>query len=170
MHYFHYKEGTLHCEEVPIRKIVEAVGTPLYIYSHRTLERHFRAFQDAFREVPHLVCFSVKANSHLAVLRTFINLGGGLDVVSGGELFRGLQAGVDPEKVVFAGVGKSEAEIGYALRKGVLMFNVESGEELSAIEDVARRMGCVARVALRVNPDVDPQTHPYIATGLKRSK
>lgn len=151
-------------------RIASEVGTPVYIYSHATLTRHYQALDEAFAEVPHLICFALKANANLAVLKLFADLGGGLDVVSGGELFRGLKAGVSPERIVYAGVGKSRDEIAYALKSDILMFNVESDQELRLIHEVASGMGMRARVALRVNPDVDPQTHPYIATGLKQSK
>jgi diaminopimelate decarboxylase len=140
------------------------------LYSHATLTRHFQVFDQAFASVPHLVCFALKANANLAVLKLFSDLGGGLDVVSGGELFRGLKAGVSPQRIVYAGVGKSRNEIAYALKADILMFNVESGQELRLIHEVASGMGAKARVALRVNPDVDPKTHPYISTGLKKSK
>lgn len=170
MHYFEYKNGWLHAEEVPIARLAEEVGTPLYIYSHKTLVRHFRVFEEAFSSVPHLICFAMKSNSNIAILRLFSELGGGLDIVSRGELFRGLQAGVPPERVVFAGVGKSDDEIAFALEQGVLMFNVESEDELRNIDAVAGRVGKTAPVAIRVNPDVDPNTHPYIATGMKKSK
>ncbi len=170
MHHFHYRGVDLYCEEVPLARIASQVGTPAYIYSHATLTRHFRVFDEAFAGVPHLICFAMKANATLAVLRLFSDLGGGLDVVSGGELFRGLKAGVPPQRIVFAGVGKSREEIAYALKSDILMFNVESGQELRLISEVAAGMGMRARVALRVNPDVDPKTHPYISTGLKKSK
>jgi diaminopimelate decarboxylase len=170
MHHFHYRGDDLYCEEVPIARIASEVGTPAYIYSHATLTRHFQIFDRAFAAVPHLVCFALKANANLAVLKLFADLGGGLDVVSGGELFRGLKAGVPPQRIVYAGVGKTRDEIAYALKSDILMFNVESGQELRLIHEVASGMGATARVALRVNPDVDPKTHPYIATGLKKSK
>jgi diaminopimelate decarboxylase len=170
MHHFHYRGDDLCCEDVPVSRIASEVGTPTYIYSHATLTRHFRVFDQAFAAVPHLVCFALKANANLAVLKLFSDLGGGLDVVSGGELFRGLKAGVPPERIVYAGVGKSRDEIAYALKADILMFNVESGQELRLIQEVASGTGAKARVALRVNPDVDPKTHPYIATGLKKSK
>ena len=170
MHHFHYRGDDLCCEDVPVSRIASEVGTPTYIYSHATLTRHFRVFDQAFAAVPHLVCFALKANANLAVLKLFSDLGSGLDVVSGGELFRGLKAGVPPERIVYAGVGKSRDEIAYALKADILMFNVESGQELRLIQEVASGMGAKARVALRVNPDVDPKTHPYIATGLKKSK
>lgn len=170
MHYFEYKDGQLHAEDVPVARLAEEVGTPLYIYSHKTLVRHFKVFDEAFAEVPHLICFAMKSNSNIAILRLFSELGGGLDIVSRGELFRGIKAGVSPEKIVFAGVGKADDEIAYALEQGVLMFNVESEDELRNIDAVAGRVGKKAPVAIRVNPDVDPETHPYIATGLKKSK
>ncbi len=170
MHHFHYRGDDLYCEEVPVSRIASEVGTPTYIYSHATLTRHFQEFDQAFASVPHLICFAIKANANLAVLKLFLDLGSGLDVVSGGELFRGLRAGVVPQRIVYAGVGKSRDEIAYALKADILMFNVESGQELRLIHEVASGMGAKARVALRVNPDVDPKTHPYIATGLKKSK
>jgi len=170
MHYFQYKNGDLYCEEVPIATIADSVGTPFYLYSHKTLVRHFKAFDSAFEKVRHLVCYSVKANSNLALLRIFVKLGAGLDVVSGGELFRALKSGVDPKKVVFSGVGKTEEEIEYALNSGILMFNAESSQELSRIDEIAGRLGTRAPVAIRVNPDIDPKTHPYISTGLRENK
>ena len=170
MHHFHYRGDDLYCEEVPVSRIVSRVGTPAYLYSHATLTRHFRVFDEAFAGIPHLICFAMKANANLAVLKLFSDLGGGLDVVSGGELFRGLKAGVPPQRIVFAGVGKLREEVAYALKSDILMFNVESGQELRLINEVAVEMGMRARVALRVNPDVDPKTHPYISTGLKKSK
>lgn len=170
MHYFHYKDGDLYCEEVPLVTIADSVGTPFYLYSHKTLVRHFKAFDSAFEKVRHLVCYSVKANSNLALLRIFVKLGAGLDVVSGGELFRALKSGVDPKKVVFSGVGKTNEEIEYALNSGILMFNAESSQELARIDEIAGRLGTRAPVAIRVNPDIDPKTHPYIATGLRENK
>ncbi len=170
MRHFEYRNGELYAEDVPLARLAEEVGTPFYAYSHETLSRHFRVFDEAFSSVPHLVCFAMKSNSNLAILRLFGAMGGGLDIVSGGELFRALKAGVPPGRVVFAGVGKSDEEIAFALEQGVLLFNVESEEELANIGAAARRLGARAQVAIRVNPDVDPQTHPYIATGLKKSK
>ena len=167
---FEYRDGELFCEEVPLREIAEGVGTPCYVYSSSSLTRQFRAFDEAFRDLPHLICFAMKANENLAVLKLFANLGGGVDIVSGGELFRALEAGVPPERIVFAGVGKSTEEIIMALKRGILMFNVESPEELDEINHVAKNFGRKAPVALRVNPDVDPETHPYISTGLRKSK
>lgn len=170
MHYFQYRNKELFCEEVPLRKIAQKVGTPFYLYSYRTLKRHFQTFDSAFARVPHLICYSVKANSNLAVLRTFFNLGGGADIVSGGELMRALRAGVDPQKIVFSGVGKKVEEIKYALDSNILIFNAESSQELITIDSIARKAGKAARIALRINPDIDPFTHPYITTGLKENK
>lgn len=170
MHHFQYKGKELYAEDVAIKDIVAKVGSPVYIYSQATLERHFRAMDEAFASVPHTICYSVKANSNLAVVKNFINLGGGADIVSGGELYRALKAGVDPQKVVYSGVGKKDDEIEYALNTGILMFNVESEQELTRISEIAGRMGKKAGIAIRVNPDVDPQTHPYITTGLKNAK
>ncbi|MDH3503797.1 MAG: diaminopimelate decarboxylase [Nitrospirota bacterium] len=170
MHDFHYQGDELFCEEVPIRQITEQVGTPCYIYSHRTLIRHFHAFDQAFIAIPHIVAFAMKSNSNLTVLRLLAKEGSGADIVSGGELFRALTAGMPPNKIVFAGVGKSKEEIRYALESDILMFNVESPGELQQINEVAGSMGLRAKVALRINPDIDPQTHPYISTGLKKSK
>jgi diaminopimelate decarboxylase len=170
MNHFQYKGDELYAEEVAVKDIVAAVGSPAYIYSQATLERHFKAMDSAFATVPHTICYSVKANSNLAVLKTFINLGGGVDIVSGGELYRALAAGVDPKKVVYSGVGKKDDEIVYALESGILLFNVESEQELDKINEVAGRIGKKAGIAIRVNPDVDPETHPYITTGLKKAK
>ncbi len=170
MNHFQYKNNELYAEDVAIKEIVAKVGSPVYIYSNATLERHYKAFDDAFSEMPHTICYSVKANSTQSVLRTFINLGGGVDIVSGGELYRALQAGVNPQKVVYSGVGKKDDEIEYALNSDILMFNVESEQELTRISEIASRMGKKAGIAIRVNPDVDPGTHPYITTGLKNAK
>ncbi|MDY6987661.1 MAG: diaminopimelate decarboxylase [Thermodesulfobacteriota bacterium] len=170
MHHFDYKKNQMYCEDVPVSEIARKVGTPFYCYSHATLRHHFLTFERAFEGVRHLVCFSAKSNSNLAVLGLFAGLGGGLDIVSGGELFRGLKAGVPPKKIVFSGVGKGEEEIAYALDSDILMFNVESFQELLLIDQCAARLNKRAPVALRVNPDVDPKTHPYISTGLKKNK
>ena len=167
---FHYRDGELYCEAVPLRTIAEQVGTPCYVYSHATVLRQFRAFDSAFNEIPHLVAYAIKANSTLALLRLLAREGAGADIVSGGELYRVLQAGIEPQRIVFAGVGKSDSEIRYALESNILMFNVESSAELRAIDRVAGAMKVKARVALRINPDIDPKTHPYISTGLKKSK
>jgi diaminopimelate decarboxylase len=170
MHDFQYRGNELFCEEVPVRGIAETVGTPLYLYSLNTLENHFRAFQNAFSGIDHLICFSVKANSNISILRIFIRMKGGVDVVSGGELFRSMKAGASPDKIVYSGVGKREDEIEYALELPILMFNIESTQELVLIDRIAGRMKTKAPIALRVNPDVDPKTHPYISTGLKKNK
>jgi diaminopimelate decarboxylase len=170
MHHFQYVEDELHCEGVPLGKIIEQVGTPSYVYSHATLHHHFTVFDKAFEEVPHLTCFAVKACSNLAILRLFASMGGGVDIVSGGELFRARQAGVPADRIVYAGVGKTGREIDYALSEGILMFNIESTRELEVINDRAGDLGVKARIAIRINPDVDPQTHPYISTGMKKNK
>ena len=170
MNDFQYREGEFYCEDVPLSRIAKEVGTPCYVYSHHTLVRHFRVYDSAFQNIPHIVAFAMKANSNLAVLRLMAKEGSGVDIVSGGELFRALKAGVPPGKIVFAGVGKKPEEIRDALKADILMFNVESSAELQVINDVAASMGVKARVALRINPDIDPKTHPYISTGLKKSK
>jgi diaminopimelate decarboxylase len=170
MHDFQYHGDQLYCEEIPIQTIAQQVGTPFYLYSLNTLENHFRAFANAFSKVEHLICFSAKANSNLAILRVFVRLGGGVDVVSGGELFRAMKAGAQPDKIVYSGVGKRLEEIEYALELPILMFNVESSQELVAIDRIAGKMGTLAPIALRVNPDIDPRTHPYVSTGLKKNK
>ena len=170
MHYFEYHNGELFAEGVPVRRIAREVGTPVYIYSLATLRRHFSVFDRAFARLPHLVCFSMKSNSNLAVLRVFVKEGGGFDIVSAGELFRALKAGADPKRIVFSGVGKKREEIEFALKAGILMFNVESEQELTVLNDIARGLGTKAPISLRVNPDVDPKTHPYISTGMKKSK
>jgi diaminopimelate decarboxylase len=170
MHNFEYRQGELYCEQVPVSQIAKQVGTPCYIYSHATLTRHIRAYDSAFKNIPHLIAFAMKANSNLAILRLMAKEGSGVDIVSGGELFRALKAGVPASKIVFAGVGKNADEIRDALKAGILMFNIESSAEMHAINDVAASMGKIAPVALRINPDIDPKTHPYISTGLKKSK
>ena len=170
MHDFHYQDNQLYCENVSIKEIAHKVGTPCYIYSHKTLVRHIRAFDQAFAAIPHTIAYAMKANSNIAILRLMAMEGSGADIVSGGELFRAMKAGVPPTKIVFAGVGKSGDEIGQALKADILMFNVESAGELQLINEVAGKMGLRARVALRINPDIDPKTHPYISTGLKKSK
>ncbi|MCL1925656.1 MAG: diaminopimelate decarboxylase [Syntrophorhabdaceae bacterium] len=171
MHHFAVnRQGKLCCEEYPLEEIARQMGTPVYVYSHATLERHFKVFDEAFSSIPHIVCYSMKANSNGSVVRTFARLGSGADIVSGGELARAIAAGVSPKKIVYSGVGKSVPEIEEALRRGILMFNVESREELERINVIARRMRKRAPISIRVNPDVDPKTHPYISTGLKKNK
>ncbi len=170
MNYFNYRGDELYCEDLSVEALAEAQGTPFYLYSLETLRRHYQVFDRAFASIPHQVCFSAKANSNIAILRALINEGGGVDVVSGGELFRALEAGADAKKIVYSGVGKTREEIRYALEADILMFNVESSQELEVIDDVAREMGTKAPIALRVNPDVDPRTHPHISTGMKENK
>jgi len=170
MDHFEYRNGQLHAENVAIADIARAHGTPCYVYSRATLERHWHAFNDACGAQPHLVCYAVKANSNIAILNLFARLGSGFDIVSAGELERVLRAGGDPGKVVFSGVGKKAAEIRKALEVGIRCFNVESEAELDRINAAAGDMGKIAPISLRVNPDVDAQTHPYISTGLKENK
>ncbi len=170
MDFFEYVGGELYAEAVPVRRIAEEFGTPTYVYSRKTLERHWWSFENALADVPHLVCYAVKANSNLAVLNLFARLGSGFDIVSAGELARVVAAGGEPSKVVFSGVGKRDDEIEAALQTGIRCFNVESAGELERLNDIARASGVCAPVSIRVNPDVDAQTHPYISTGLKDNK
>jgi diaminopimelate decarboxylase len=167
---FEYRDGVLHAEQVPLPAIAAEFGTPAYVYSRAAIEERFRAISAPLSGRDHLVCYAMKANSNLAVLAVLARLGAGFDIVSGGELARVLAAGGDPGKVVFSGVGKTEAEMRAALAAGVLCFNVESAAELDRLDRVARAAGRRARVSIRVNPDVDPKTHPYISTGLKENK
>ena len=166
---FRYVDNELYAEDVRVSDIVNEVGTPVYVYSKKHFIDQFTKFDSAFKR-DHIVCFAVKANSNLAVIKTFADLGAGADIVSKGELFRALKAGVDPSKIVFSGVAKTKDEIEYALESGILMFNVESYDELLNIDAVAREKGKRAPISFRVNPDVDPKTHPYISTGLKKNK
>ena len=170
MHHFQYVNGELYCEDVALEKIAEEVGTPVYVYSSKTLARHFQAFDSAFEGVERLICFSTKSNGNLAILNALGRMGGGADIVSGGELFRALKAGIPANRIVYAGVGKTQQEIDQALNAGILMFNVESSQELEAINERAGILGVKAPISIRVNPDVDPKTHPYISTGLKKNK
>ena len=170
MHYFEYRGGALHCEQVPLEQIAAEVGTPAYIYSEATLSRHVRVFDEAFQAVPHLICYAVKANSNINILRRFAQWGTGFDIVSGGELFRVLRASGSAAKVIFAGVGKTPDEIRYALDAGILFFHVESSAELELIHQIARDAGKRAPISIRANPDVDPRTHPYISTGMQKHK
>ena len=170
MHHFEYKAGELFAEGVPLSKIASEVGTPTYVYSYQTIERHYRVFSEAFADLPHQICFSMKCNSNLALLSAFAKWGSGVDIVSGGELFRALKAGIDPKKIVYSGVGKTSTEMIAALKAGILMFNVESEAELLTLDQVAQALKKKAPVSLRINPNVDPKTHPYISTGLKKSK
>lgn len=170
MHYFKYKNSELYAEDIPIREIAEKTGTPLYIYSHKTLLRHLDAFKSSFNSYPHIICFALKANSNNALLRILAKKGCGADVVSGGELFIALKSGIPAKRIVYAGVGKTEEEIAYALKSKILMFNVESRDELITINNIAGNLGVKAPIALRVNPDISTHTHPYISTGLKKHK
>ncbi|MEJ2729161.1 MAG: diaminopimelate decarboxylase [Deltaproteobacteria bacterium] len=170
MHHFTYRENELYCENVPVQKIAAEIGTPFYLYSHATLTRHFNAFSEAFAGIKKLICFSAKANTNLAILKLFATAGCGLDIVSGGELFRGIQAGFATNRIVYSGVGKRVDEIDYALKSDILMFNLESLDELKLINQRAGQLNQRARIAIRVNPDVDPKTHPYISTGLMKNK
>lgn len=170
MDFFDYKNGRLYAEDVALESIAEQYGTPCYVYSRATLERHYHAFNDAFGEQPHLICYSVKANSNIGILNLLAHLGSGFDIVSVGELERVLTAGGDPKKVVFSGVGKRADEMQRALEVGIRCFNVESIGELERLNDVAAAMGKIANISIRVNPDVDAKTHPYISTGLKENK
>ncbi len=170
MHHFKYKNGELYAEEIPLSELADKFGTPLYVYSRKTIERHFRTYLDAFRYIEHIVCFAVKSNPNPSILRLLAKMGAGADIVSGGELYLALKAGIPPEKIVYTGVGKTEEEIRFALKSGILMFNIESEEELREIDNIAKKMGKKARIGLRVNPEVDAKTHPYISTGLKKYK
>ena len=170
MHDFHYVGAELHCERVPIRSLIARFGTPLYVYSQHTLTDHFEKLERALEPLDHLICYAMKANSNAALMRTLANLGSGFDVVSEGELRRVIAAGGDPRKCVFAGVGKTESEIEFALRKGIYSFNVESEPELQRINRVAGRLKKIAPVAVRVNPNVDAGTHAKITTGTYKNK
>lgn len=167
---FHYVEETLHCEQVSLKQLAKEVGTPLFVYSRRAIEENYRKFDQALSEIPHLICYAVKSNANLTILRLFRELGAGFDIASGGELFRTRQVGADPQKIVFSGVGKTNSEIDYALNTNLLAFNVESPAELENIEARGKFLNRIARVSFRVNPDIDAETHPYIATGLQEHK
>jgi diaminopimelate decarboxylase len=162
---FHYEAGVLRCEDVPLSEIAQTTGTPVYVYSHSALERAYQELDEAFSGLDHLVCYAVKANGNLAVLRALASFGAGADIVSVGELYRAMRAGFDPKKVVFAGVGKTEKELVAGLGERILLFNVESASELEHLDRLASRHGKRARIALRVNPDVDAETHEHVATG-----
>lgn len=170
MHHFSYLENRLYCEDVSIETIAREVGTPCYIYSHATLTRHFEVFDSAFKPISHLTCFAVKANSNIGILNILGRLGAGMDIVSGGELYRVRKASIPAESIVYSGVGKTIKEIDYALSEGILMFNIESSQELEVINSRAGALGVKAPISIRINPDVDPQTHPYISTGLRKNK
>ena len=170
MQFFGYSGGRLHCEDVPLDQIAREMGTPVYVYSETAMCRQVQLFRDAFQQVPHLICYAVKANPNLSVVRRLAEWGIGFEIVSGGELFRVLRAGGSAGKVVFDGPGKTVEEIRYALESNILFFNVESAAEAALIAETARQTGKRARVSLRTNPDVDPMTHPYISTGMKEHK
>lgn len=170
MDYFNYQHGQLYAEDVPVLEIAKEFGTPTYVYSRKTLERHFRVFDEALGDHPHKICYAVKANSNLAVLNVLARLGAGFDIVSGGELARVLEAGGDPHKVVFSGVGKLKTELEQALKANIFCFNIESKPELELLNQVASELGKTAPISIRVNPDVDAKSHPYISTGLKENK
>lgn len=170
MNHFHYRNKELYAEDVRVGDISRAVGTPFYLYSHATLERHFSAFDGAFSQIPHITCYSCKANTNIALLRLMAKLGGGADIVSGGELAAALQASIPPERIVYSGVGKTEEEISYAAKSGIAMINIESEGELKRIAAVGKRLGKRVPVSIRVNPEIDAKTHPYITTGLKKNK
>lgn len=167
---FHYQNGELYAEDVPLSQLADQFGTPCYVYSRAALEQNFQAYEDALTDLPHLTCFAVKSNSNLAVLDVLARRGAGFDIVSGGELARVLAAGGKAERIIFSGLGKTEQEIAQALQAGILCFNVESEPELARINAVGARLGMTAQISLRVNPDVDAGTHPYISTGLKENK
>ncbi|MCI5167686.1 MAG: diaminopimelate decarboxylase, partial [Candidatus Electrothrix sp. GM3_4] len=166
MNHFTYKNGILHCEDKPVQDIAKEIGTPFYLYSTATLQRHFGAFNSGFTGMKHQTCFAVKACSNLSILNIFAKMGGGADIVSGGELFRAMKAGIDPQKIIYSGVGKTRTEIRESLEADILMFNVESPQELDRIQEIAAEMKITARIAFRINPDVNPKTHAYISTGL----
>ncbi|HBL23195.1 MAG TPA: diaminopimelate decarboxylase [Deltaproteobacteria bacterium] len=170
MDYFEYRNGELFCEDVPVKAVARKVGTPFYLYSYGTFERHFRVFDGAFADMPHLVCYSLKANSNGALVRTVAKLGGGADIVSGGELYRALEAGIPAERIVYSGVGKSAGELRYAIEAGIRMINIESEGEFLVLKKLSRKMKKKVPVSIRVNPEIDPKTHPYITTGLKKNK
>ncbi|HOJ70629.1 MAG TPA: diaminopimelate decarboxylase [Syntrophorhabdaceae bacterium] len=170
MNFFHYKDNELYCEDLSVAEIVKKTGTPVYIYSYKTLKRHFEVFDGAFKGLPHIVCYSCKANSNISIIAVFGRLGGGADIVSGGELFRASMAGIPPERIVYSGVGKTKEEIKDAVKSDILMINIESEAELNVISRIAEQMKKEIRVSIRVNPEIDPKTHPYITTGLKKNK
>jgi len=170
MDYFNYQENQLFAECCSVREITEQFGTPCYLYSRATLERHWQAFDQAFGSHPHLICYAVKASSNIAILNILARLGSGFDVVSIGEMERVIAAGGDPKKIIFSGVGKREDEIRAALNTGIHCFNIEVSKEIDRINTIAKELGCIANISIRVNPNVDAKTHPYISTGLKENK
>jgi diaminopimelate decarboxylase len=170
MHHFEYKHDELYCEQVPIAYIADQVGTPFYLYSHATITRHFRVFDTAFTGLDHLTCFSVKSNSNIAILKTLALEGAGADIVSGGELLRALRAGIPTDKIVYSGVGKTPADIERALQSHIFMFNIESLQELHAVNRIAGKTANKASISIRVNPDIETETHPYLTTGIGENK
>jgi len=170
VNYFAYQNGSLHAEDLPVARIAGEVGTPLYIYSYATVERHFLVFDRAFARIPHMTCYSCKANTNIALLRLMARLGGGADIVSGGELAAAFRASIPPERIVYSGVGKTEEEIVFAVSTGIAMINIESAGELRVVASVGRRLGKRVPVSIRVNPEIDAKTHPYITTGLRKNK
>jgi diaminopimelate decarboxylase len=170
MHHFEYKNDELYCEQVPVTHIAEQVGTPFYLYSHATITRHYRVFDEAFKYLDHLTCFSVKSNSNIAILKTLAKEGAGADIVSGGELLRARKAGISTDKIVYSGVGKTAADIELALQSHIFMFNVESSQELNAVNRIAESVGARAAIAVRINPNLEIETHPYLRTGIGDNK
>lgn len=170
MHDFNFKRGELYCEQVPVSRIARKVGTPFYLYSHHTLVDHFKKIESAFAKIRPLICFAMKANGNLAVLKTLVSQGAGMDVVSSGELKKALLAKADPRKITYASVGKTPEEIELAIKSGILLFNVESAAELTAINAMAKRLRKIASAAIRINPDVDAVTHDFITTGTLKNK
>ncbi len=168
--YFSYKHNELSCENVPLSKIAEEIGTPFYVYSKKAILDKIKEYKEAFSDIDTLICYATKANPNLSILKVVKEEGLGADIVSGGELFKARKAGISPKKIVYAGVGKTDFELDYAVREEILAFNVESKEELTVLNEIAGKRKKKARIAIRVNPDVDPKTHPYISTGLKKSK
>lgn len=168
--YFNYQRGELFCESTPILEVVQKLGTPLYLYSYHSLINNYREVSNAFHKLSPLICYALKANGNLTISRLLAREGAGCDIVSGGELYKALRAGFSPQRIVFAGPGKNEKEIEYALKENIFIFNVESASELKLIEQIAQRMSCTARISLRINPDVDAETHHYITTGKKENK
>ncbi|NPA58481.1 MAG: diaminopimelate decarboxylase, partial [Aquificae bacterium] len=168
--YFSYRDGQLFCEDTPIRKIVSEIGTPVYVYSKKAVLDRINEYKRAFADYPTLICYAVKSNPNLSLLKLVAGEGLGADIVSGGELYRSLKAGISPEKVVYAGVGKTDRELVEGIMAGILSFNVESFMELEVLDALAGSLGRKANVSIRINPDVNPKTHPYISTGLRKSK
>ncbi len=168
--FFYFRNGSLMCENIPVSCIIEKTGTPVYIYSKSAILEKINQYKEAFKSYPTLICYAAKANSNISVLKIFREQGLGLDIVSGGELYRGLKAGFDPKKIVYAGVGKTDEELKQAIEAGILSFNVESLMELDVLDSMAESLGKKANISIRINPDVNPKTHPYISTGLKKSK